>query len=146
VLTPLGMPRARFRFDPTLTERLATGYAADARPLPYAAILHRPAGSLIASPLDLAGLVHMWLRRGELPSGDRFLRDETLDRIERAGTLPFASTDVDYGLGNYGDVLHPVRSRGHDGGLPGFLSTYRYFPELGVGYVLLLNATHSPRA
>ena len=52
----------------------------------------------------------------------------------------------DYGLGNYGDVLHPARSRGHDGGLPGFLSTYRYFPEHAFGYVLLLNATHSTRA
>jgi hypothetical protein len=51
-----------------------------------------------------------------------------------------------YGLGNYGDVAHPVKARGHDGGLPGFLSCYRYFPELGVGYVMLLNGTHSIRA
>jgi hypothetical protein len=50
---------------------------------------------------------------------------------------------VQYGLGNYGDVDHPVRSRGHDGGLPGFLSSLRYFPELGTGYVMLLDATHS---
>ena len=33
-------------------------------------------------------------------------------------------------------------ARGHDGGLPG----YRYFPDLGLGYVMLINATHSPRA
>jgi CubicO group peptidase (beta-lactamase class C family) len=145
VLVPLGMTGARFRFEPGLADRLATGYFA-AAPLPYTAILHRPAGSLMASSRELAGLVHMWLGRGTLPGGSRLLRDETLARIERAGTLPFAATDVDYGLGNYGDVMHPVRSRGHDGGLPGFLSTYRYFPELGVGYVLLLNATHSSRA
>ena len=146
VLEPLRMTRGRFRFDPSLAERLATGYDARGHALEYIGLLHRPAGSLMASPLDLARLVELWVRRGALPGGDRFLHEDTLARIERTGTLPFAATDVDYGLGNYGDVLHPARSRGHDGGLPGFLSTYRYFPEHAFGYVLLLNATHSARA
>lgn len=147
VLAPLGMNGARFRWDPALADRLAVGHDASGTPLPYHALWHRPAGSLMVSPPQLARLVELLLARGELPLGrGRLVAPETVARIERCATLPFPNTDVSYGLGNYGDVLHPVVGRGHDGGLPGFLSTYRYFPELGVGYVLLLNATHSPRA
>lgn len=144
VLVPLGMVTADFRRTPVLEARLATGYVARERPIRFSPIAHRPSGSLLASARDLAHLVQFWLRRG-----DRFppiVSRDGLARIERTATLPYPATDVGYGLGNYGDVSHPVRGRGHDGGLPGFVSTMRYFPELGVGYVVLLNATHSPRA
>src|SRR5262249_6442474 len=69
-----------------------------------------------------------------------------LARIERSATVEWLPLDNAYGLGNYGDLLHPVRMRGHDGGLPGFHSNLRYSDELGLGYVVLINATHSPRA
>jgi len=143
VLIPLGIPDADFRRTDALASRLATGHIDRDRPVRFAPIAHRPAGSLLASPTDLAKLVQFWLRRGD---GTSIVSPAGLDRIERSSTLPFPRTDIDYGLGNYGDVGHPVRSRGHDGGLPGFGSVYRYFPQLGVGYVMLLNATHSRRA
>lgn len=143
VLTPLGMPTARFRRTPELADRLATGYLDRERVAPFHPIAHAPAGSLLASPRELAALVHFWLVRGE---GTDLVDRATLARIERPGSLDHRGPDTAYGLGNYGDVLHPARSRGHDGGIHGFLSCYRYFPELGLGYVMLLNATHSPRA
>ena len=141
ILAPLGMPGADFQRTEALAGRLASGYIGRTTVAPFAPIAHRAAGALLASAADLARLVQFWLRRdGTLvsPAG--------LARIERCGTLPFARMDVDYGLGNYGDVEHPTRGRGHDGGLPGFVSSLRYFPELGAGYVMLLNATHSARA
>lgn len=144
VLGPLGMRTARFRRTPALVERLATGHDAPNHAAPFEPIAHAPAGALLSSPRELAGLVHFWLRRGQIDR--RIVGPASLARIEQTKTLPYLGTDANYGLGNYGDVMHPVRSRGHDGGLPGFLSVYRYFPELGVGYVVLLNATHSPRA
>jgi hypothetical protein len=141
VLQPLGMTDADFRRTPALAARLATGYIEPDRAVPFRPIAHRPAGALLVSVTDLAKLVQFWLRRdGSIVSR------AGLARIERCGTLPYPKTDVDYGLGNYGDVGHPVRSRGHNGGLPGFLSDLRYFPELGVGYVVMLNATYSLRA
>ncbi len=143
VLRPLGMRSARFRRTPEFADRLATGYRDSERVAEYLAIAHAPAGSLLASPRELAGLVQFWLTRGE---GAGIVGPATLARIERTETLDHRGTDVSYGLGNYGDVFHPVRSRGHDGGIDGFLSCYRYFPELGVGYVMLLNGTHSLRA
>ncbi len=142
VLVPLGMQDADFRRTDALAARLATGYVLPGRVQPFWPIAHRAAGSLLASPTDLAKLVQFWLRR----DGARIVSRAALDRIERTGSLPYPPLDTDYGLGNYGDVDHPVRSRGHDGGLPGFWSCVRYFPELGVGYVVLLNSTFSPRA
>ncbi|MCA9660374.1 MAG: beta-lactamase family protein, partial [Myxococcales bacterium] len=144
VLAPLGMESARFRRTPELAGRLATGHTGPGTPAVFRPISHAPAGALLASPRELAGLVHFWIRRGD--GGPAIVGPESMARIERTETLPYRGTDGSYGLGNYGDVLHPVVGRGHDGGLPGFLSCYRYFPELGVGYVMLLNATHSVRA
>jgi hypothetical protein len=143
VLQPLGMRDADFRRTERLAARLAIGYSDPDTPAPFTPIAHRAAGSLLASATDLGKLVQFWLRRGD---GTPIVSRAGLDRIERQGTMPYPRMDLEYGLGNYGDVAHPVFSRGHDGGLPGFVSTLRYFPELGVGYVLLLNATHSARA
>src|SRR5262249_29369808 len=58
---------------------------------------------------------------------------------------PYAGLDTGYGFANYGDVAHPVLARGHDGGMPGFHATIRYFPEIGVGYVMLLNSAYAFR-
>ncbi|NVB37127.1 beta-lactamase family protein [Pseudenhygromyxa sp. WMMC2535] len=146
VLEPMGMPAARLRRDESIRARLAVGYEADGRPIPFAPIAHKPAGSLMASPRELGELVHFWLRRGERAGRPRIVGPASLDRIERSETLPYALTDEQYGLGNYGDVSLPAPARGHDGGLPGFASSYQYFPEFGVGYVALFNASHSPRA
>lgn len=145
ILRPLGMHDARFRRTDEFADRLATGYRDRDTPAVFRPISHAPAGALLASPRELAQLVHFWLVRGDTGRAP-IVSPAGLDRIERTGTLPYPLTDTNYGLGNYGDVLHRVRARGHDGGLPGFLSCYRYFPELGVGYVMLLNATHSTRA
>src|SRR5215472_8496209 len=39
-----------------------------------------------------------------------------------------------------------VITHGHDGGIDGFISTYRYMPEQNWGYVVLLNNTVSYKA
>lgn len=142
VLRPLGMPSARFRRTPEFADRLATGHVDRERAATFAPIVHAPAGSLLASPRELAALVQFMLVR----DNPAILGPAAIDRLERTTTLPFAPTDTNYGLGNYGDVAHRARARGHDGGIDGFLSCYRYFPELGLGYVMLLNGSHSVRA
>lgn len=141
VLVPLGMSVADFRRTPSLAARLATGYVERGRAVEYRPIAHRGAGALLASASDLAKLVQMWLVRDT-----RVVSAAGLERIEHARTLPYRGTDLQYGLGNYGDVSEPARGRGHDGGIHGFLSSLRYFPDLGVGYVMLFNGTYSFRA
>ena len=141
VLVPLGMSEADFRRTPSLAARLATGYGDRGRVAEFRPIAHRGAGALLASPSDLAKLVQFWIVRDT-----RVVSAAGLERIEHARTLPYRGTDLEYGLGNYGDTSQPARGRGHDGGIDGFLSSLRYFPDLGVGYVMLLNGTYSFRA
>lgn len=143
IMEPLGFRDADFRRTGALAARLATGYLERDRAAVFQPFAHRPAGALLASATDLAGLLHFWIRRGE--GYPPIVSRAGLARIERNGTLPFPRLDADYGLASYGDVSHPVISRGHDGGMPGFHSSLRYFPELDVGYVLLLNSLYTFR-
>jgi CubicO group peptidase (beta-lactamase class C family) len=142
ILAPLGIHDADFVRTPVLADRLATGYLdEDGDAAPFVPFVHRPGGALLASASDLGKLVQFWLRRGD--GFPEIVSPAGLARIEIGGTLPYPRLAIDYGLANYGDVQHPVIGRGHDGGMPGFHASYRYFPELGVGYVLLLNSTYA---
>ena len=51
-----------------------------------------------------------------------------------------------YGLGIGSTITLPYHVLGHNGGIDGFLSAYGYSPSRDVGYVVLLNSTHSPAA
>ena len=51
-----------------------------------------------------------------------------------------------YGLGIFSTITLPYHVLGHNGGIDGFLSAYGYSPSRDVGYVVLLNSTHSPAA
>jgi CubicO group peptidase (beta-lactamase class C family) len=143
ILAPIGIVDADFRRTSVIAPRLATGYMRldkIARFFPFA---HRPSGALLASASDLAKLVQFWLRRGE--GYPPVVSRAGLARIEQSGTLPYPHLAGDYGFANYGDVQHAVLGRGHDGGMPGFHASFRYFPELGAGYAMLLNATYEFR-
>lgn len=144
ILSPLGLGRWAFRWDPSLEGELAQGYVAGGVAFPYQGLVHRPAGSMMLGARDLGLFVHYWLTRGR--AHPRLAAPDTLRRIETAATLPYPPADASYGLGNYADVSREATGRGHDGGLPGFASTYRYYPELGIGYVVLLNTTHQKTA
>jgi CubicO group peptidase (beta-lactamase class C family) len=135
ILGPLGMTGAALRWTPEVDARLARGYDDGAAPLPYRAIYHRPAGNLMASPRELAALVQLALARGRV-GGVALISPAGMARIERSETAQVAAGDASYGLGNYGEVSERVVIRGHNGGLPGFLSSYGYVPGRGVGYVL----------
>lgn len=143
ILAPLGIADADFARTGTLGARLATGYMDADDPVEFRPFAHRPAASLLMSAADLAKLVHFWITRGA--GYPPIVSAAGLARIERSGTLPYPHLDAEYGFGNYGDVTHPVISRGHDGGMPGFHASFRYVPTRGVGYVLLLNAGYSFR-
>jgi CubicO group peptidase (beta-lactamase class C family) len=142
ILGPMGITDADFGRTGTLASRLASGYMDDDEPIVFRPFAHRPAGALLASAEDLAKLAHFWLVHGK---GYSIVSEAGLARIERSGTVPYPHLDSDYGFANYGDVMHPVLSRGHDGGMPGFHASFRYFPSLGVGYALLLNSNYTFR-
>lgn len=143
ILAPLGVVDADFRRTSVLTPRLATGYMEHDRVAPFIPFAHRPAGALLASANDLAKVVQFWIKRGD--GYPAVVSPAGLARIERSGTLPYPHIVNEYGFANYADVAHPVLSHGHDGGMPGFHSSLRYIPDLGVGYVMLLNGNYTFR-
>jgi CubicO group peptidase (beta-lactamase class C family) len=149
ILRPLGMANADFPFTDANKPLLAVAYDSDPpRALPgYPYIYLRPAGDLKASPGELAKLVQFLLRRGK--AGDaQILKQESIIRMESVESTLAAKHGLrlGYGLANYTEVVGGVVTHGHDGGIDGFISTYRYMPEQNWGYVVLLNSTQSFQA
>jgi len=146
ILRPIGMMNADFPFTDANKPLLATAY--DGNPphaLPgYPYIYLRPAGDLKASPGELAKFVQFFLRRGK-SSDSQIVKPESIIRMETVESTLAAKNGLrlGYGLANYTEVVGGVVTHGHDGGIDGFISTYRYMPEQNWGYVVLLNSTQS---
>src|SRR6266576_1879752 len=147
-LRPMGMEHADYPFTEANKALLATAYEGNppkASGFPF--IYLRPAGDLKASPGELAKLVQFLLRRGK--AGDaQLVKPESILRMETPETTLAAKSGLrlGYGLCNYSSVEGGVVTHGHDGGIDGFISSYRYMPEQNWGYVVLLNSTNSGRA
>jgi CubicO group peptidase (beta-lactamase class C family) len=143
ILSPLGMTRSSFRLTAANRVLLAQGY--EGRPprlVPYRNIYLRPAGELKSSPAEMARFVQMMLNRGRV--GDlQLVRPESVSRMEEPQTTLAARAGLrnGYGLGAYAALNHAFKEYGHDGGLGGFVSNYRYLPDQGLGYVILLNSS-----
>jgi CubicO group peptidase (beta-lactamase class C family) len=146
ILLPLGMQNSDFRLTNLNQPLLAKGYTDDsARPVPYVSIYLRPAGDLKSSPTEMAHFVQMMLNRGKL--GDvQIVKPESIDRMESPQTTIAARAGLKagYGLANYTDLNEPVVIHGHNGGIDGFLSSYGYNVEHGIGFVVFINSTNSP--
>jgi CubicO group peptidase (beta-lactamase class C family) len=147
-LRPLGMDNADFPFTDANKALLATGYEGNPpRAIGYPFIYLRPAGDLKASAGELAKLVQFLLRRGGTEDA-QLLKPESILRMETPETTLAAKKGLrlGYGLANYASVAGGVVMHGHNGGIDGFLSSYRYMPEQNWGYVILLNSTNSGKA
>jgi CubicO group peptidase (beta-lactamase class C family) len=147
VLTPIGIEIGEFRLTDANRALLAQGYHDQQKIVPYKNIYLRPAGDMKASPGELAKLVQFFLRRGNA-NGTQLLKPETIARMEFPSTPATARNGIrlGYGLANYTEVEGDVVTHGHDGGIDGFISTYRYMPEQNWGFVVLLNSDFSGKA
>ena len=147
-LQPLGMTNADYRFTDANKALLASGYdGKSSKPVGYPYIYLRPAGDLKASPGELAKLVQFLLRRG-MVGLTRLLAPESILRMETPETTSASQHGLrlGYGLANYSEVAGGLVTHGHDGGIEGFISSYRYMPEQDWGYVVLLNSAGSQEA
>lgn len=138
---PLGMKTATY-FEPAgAAPRLTQLYHGDGRtPFPYWHILLRPAGSINASARDMARYVQFYLNRGAV-DGMPLLPPEAIARIEEPASTYAAREGLKtgYGLGNYATVRARVY-HGHNGGVSGGLTDLAYLPDLGVGFVVMINS------
>ncbi len=151
ILNPLGILPGDFDLFKETTPLLAQGYQrADGKsvnPVAYKEIYLRPAGDMKASPAELAKLVQFFLRRGATTE-KQLLKPETIARMEYPQT-PLSARNglrLGYGFANYTEVTGGVVTHGHDGGIDGFISSFRYMPEQNWGYVVLLNGDFSGKA
>jgi CubicO group peptidase (beta-lactamase class C family) len=147
LFAPLRMQGAAFLPDDKLLHKLARGYDSDGRTaIPYWHLIQRPAGALNATPRELAALVRMLLNRGTL-DGVQVLSVASVERLETPATSAAAREGLrfGYGLGNYAHTRNGFVFRGHGGDADGYLSHYAYCEELGLGYLLTINAA-IPRA
>ena len=147
-LRPMGMEHADYPFSDANRALLATAYEGNPpKPSGYPFIYLRPAGDLKASPGELAKLVQFLLRRGKTEAG-QLVTTESILRMETPETTLAAKNGLrlGYGLCNYSSVEGGVVTHGHDGGIDGFISSYRYMPEQNWGYVILLNSDNSQQA
>lgn len=138
VFDVLGMRGAAFRQP----RRMARGYDTDGvKPHAFDHITIRPAAGASASAADVARYLRMLLGRGEL-DGVRLLRPESITRMETPKTTlaAHAGHSFGYGLGVYSMMIGGHRFFGHNGGITGFVGSYAYSPELGVGFYFNLNA------
>src|SRR5215472_1734150 len=148
ILAPIGINAGDFHLTDANRAKLAQGYDGNPpRAIPYKEIYLRPAGDMKASPEELAKFVQFFLRRGR--AGDiQLLKPDSIARMEYPETVSSARNGLrlGYGLANYTESDGGVITHGHDGGIDGFISTYRYMPEQNWGYVVLLNSTVSGQA
>ena len=147
ILTPIGITTGEFHLTDANRALLAQGYHAQQKIVPYKEIYLRPAGDMKASPGELAKLVQFFLRRGNA-GGVQLVKPETIARMEYPTTPASARNGIrlGYGLANYTEVEGGVVTHGHDGGIDGFVSSYRYMPEQNWGYVVLLNSDFAGNA
>jgi len=143
--TPLGMNTSSFRLTPADEALLAKGYRdRTGPPVPYSQIYLRPAGNLHSSPQELGRIVQMLLNWGE--TAEQLVIDpEYLSNMEhpRSSLASEAGLRVGYGSGIAASTVEGFPMLGHGGGIDGFSSLYGYSTTRDVGYVVLLNSTHS---
>jgi len=145
IFEPTGMTTSSFYLRPEDHALLAKGY--DDRtgpPVPYSQIYLRPAGNLHTSPADMGKFVQLMLNWGET-SEDLVIDPEYLSNMEHPRTtVAFdAGLRSGYGSGFFSSFVEGFPMLGHDGGIEGFASSFAYSTSRDVGYVVLLNSTHS---
>jgi CubicO group peptidase (beta-lactamase class C family) len=143
---PLGMKTTTFDFARALRGNHATphGDDVDGRTLPapmglnYSIVPVRPAGGVWTSARELTRYVQMELANGKLPDGRRLVSEKNL--LERRKPQVAMGEDATYGMGLMVDTEWGVPVVHHGGDMPGYHSEMFWFPENGVGAVILTNS------
>jgi CubicO group peptidase (beta-lactamase class C family) len=148
IFKPTGMPTSSFHLTKDDEAILAKGYRdRTGPPVPFTPIYLRPAGNLHTSALELGQWVKLMLNWGETAS-DLVIDPEYLSNMEhpRTTVASYAGLRTGYGSGISSSTVAGFPMLGHNGGIDGFASSYAYSTSRDVGYVILLNSTHSPDA
>lgn len=145
---PTGMTTTSFRLTPDDEKLMAQGYRdRTGPPVGFSPIYLRPAGNLHTSPAELGKFVQLLLNWGETAE-ELVIDPEYLSNMEhpRSSLASEAGLRVGYGSGIAASTTEGFPMLGHGGGIDGFSSLYAYSTTRDIGYVVLLNSTHSGEA
>lgn len=137
---PIGMQTATY-FQPA-RELATTLYHSNGKtPLPYWNLLYRSIGSINASANDMANYLLFYLNRGHMHD-TQVIPAGILNRMETPSSSWEAKEGLrmGYGLNNYSTIYDGFVYHGHDGNVPGGLSTIHYMPNEGIGYFFSINS------
>ena len=137
---PIGMKTATY-FQPAPDAGTTLYYDDGKTPYPYWNILFRPAGSINASPRDMAAYVQFYLNRGAV-NGKQIVPSSDIDRMENPAST-WAARDgmkAGYGLSNYWSLEDGFVFHGHNGGVNGGLTEMAYMPDYSAGYSYSINS------
>jgi CubicO group peptidase (beta-lactamase class C family) len=141
VFLPLGMEHSNF-FNTDYTRRhLSVAYKNEALDeADYWHILGRPSGAINSTAEEMAKYIRFFLNRGMVDTM-ALLSEASIERIEHPRTTLAAKAGFSegYGLNVVSRSYKGVKLCGHNGGLDGFLTAMGYFPDLGFGYVFMIN-------
>jgi CubicO group peptidase (beta-lactamase class C family) len=143
VFSSLGMPSANVNLTASQPGIYSKGYVwknNHFQPVPHQS-QHNPGyGSLNAGALDFAAALQAYLRDWQTPYGS-FLSKAVLEDSETPHTYLSAQTGLEHTYA-YGNEAYPVNGRifrGHRGSIGGYLSSFSYNRDLGLGYALSIN-------
>ncbi len=148
IFRPVGMTESSFHLTEADYPKLAKGYKdRTGAPVPYTQIYLRPSGNLHTTAADLGKFVHVLLNWGEIGE-DLVIDPEYLSNMEHPTTslASKAGLHSGYGTGLFNSFVDGFPMLGHNGGIDGFISSFAYSTSRDVGYVVLLNSTHSGEA
>lgn len=165
IMEPIGMRDSRWEFNDVPSDQLALGYQWIDNEWQEVPMLHDGAygamGGLICSIEDYSKYVALhlaaWPPRDEEETGP--IRRSSIremhqpwrfnnlfaDAKNRMGENCAVAVGYGYGLGWRKDCKGTVRIS-HSGGLPGFGSEWRFYPEYGIGVVSFSNHTYGAPA
>lgn len=137
VLEPLGMPHATLQ----PAQNLPGGYQADGTtPIPYWHMTYPAFGALNASLIEMANFMSALLNGGRVgevqaiePGNHRRLFQPSTGLAAQNGV------QIGYGAGLYGRVRKGFVFFGHGGDADGYRSRYGLLPEVGRGYLIVIN-------
>lgn len=126
---------------------LAAGYPTATAPgVPYRPVYFRPAADAVLTARDLGRFTRMLLGRGAI-DGTRVLSRQSVRHLETRETGPpvAAHAQVGFAKGLYPRTQRSRLTLGHYGGGYAFMASFRYSPELGRGFALLMNCSYRDR-
>ncbi|MBA4053919.1 MAG: serine hydrolase [Marivirga sp.] len=162
ILKPLGMNNTYWEYEKVPAGLLALGYRWEDGQWKEEQLLHDgifgAMGGLITSIEDFSNYVNLHLSAWPPRNGEETgpvkrsslremhkpwqFRQLTSDSKSPDGTLCPAAAGYGYGLGWRKDCMGTERVS-HSGGLPGFGSEYRFYPEYGIGIISFANLTYA---